>query len=411
MPNDFLKYPVFKVDPVQWANIQNIVLHVVRLMWPYISNKSRRDYMKVFIIIPTYNERENIGPLIEALHGQFLSMPHDMNILVVDDNSPDRTADEVRRLQQRFSELHLIEGRKVGLGAAYIRGMSYAIEQMSADVVFEMDADFSHKPEDVPRLMAEISAGADFVIGSRYVMGGSIPENWGFIRRLISLGGNIVARYVAGIYRVLDCTAGFRAIRTSVLRNIDLSRLRVQGYAFQVALLHAAVTDGAKVVEIPVDFIDRTRGESKLGLSDIIEFVENAWWIRFRSYRTFIKFAIVGTMGVVVNLGSFTLLLAMGINKFLASPIAIEISIVSNFMFNNYWTFRWRKTKDRIYIKGLKFNAISLVALGVSYSTFAALSRAFPQLPPQIPQLAGIVPATLVNYFLNSYWTFKHVDV
>ena len=367
--------------------------------------------MKVVIIIPTYNEWENIAPLVEALHGQFSSMPHDMNILVVDDNSPDRTADEVRSLQQRYSKLHLIEGRKAGLGAAYIRGMSYAIEQMSADVVFEMDADFSHKPEDVPRLMSEISAGADFVIGSRYVKGGSIPENWGFIRRLISSGGNLVARYVAGIYRVRDCTAGFRAIRTSVLCNIDLSRLRVQGYAFQVALLHAAVLDEAKVVEVPVDFIDRTRGESKLGLSDIIEFVENAWWIRFQSYRTFIKFAIVGAMGVVVNLGSFTLLLAMGMNKFLASPLAIEVSIVSNFLFNNYWTFRWRKTKDRAYIKGLKFNAISLVALGVSYSTFVALSRAFPQLPPQIPQLVGIVPATLVNYFLNSYWTFKHVDV
>jgi dolichol-phosphate mannosyltransferase len=367
--------------------------------------------MKVVVIVPTYNERENVGPLIEALHRQFSSMQHNMHILVVDDNSPDGTADEIRSLQQRFSELHLIEGRKTGLGAAYIRGMTHAIEEMSADVVFEMDADFSHKPEDVPRLMSEINAGADFVIGSRYVKAGSIPANWGFIRRLISLGGNFVARYVAGIYRVRDCTAGFRAIRTSVLRDIDLSRLRVQGYAFQVALLHAAVTEGAKVVEVPVDFIDRTQGESKLGLSDIIEFVENAWWIRLQSSRIFIKFAIVGAVGMVVNLGLFTLLLAMGMNKFLASPIAIETSIVSNFLFNNYWTFRWRKTKDRIHIKGLKFNAISLVALGVSYATFLALSTAYPQLPPQIPQLVGIIPATLVNYFLNAYWTFKHVDV
>jgi len=259
--------------------------------------------------------------------------------------------------------------------------------------------------------MSEIDAGADFVIGSRYVKGGSIPENWGFIRRLISLGGNIVARFVAGIYRVRDCTAGFRAIRTSVLRDIDLSRLRVQGYAFQVALLHAAVTDGAKVVEVPVDFVDRTQGMSKLGLSDIIEFVENAWWIRFQSSRIFIKFAIVGATGVVVNLGIFTLLLEMGMNKFLASPIAIEISIVTNFLFNNYWTFRWRKTKDRIRIKGLKFNAVSLASLGVSYATFVAFSAAFPALPPQVAQLVGIIPATLVNYFLNSYWTFKHAEV
>lgn len=367
--------------------------------------------LKVVIIIPTYNERENIGPLIEALYGQFSSLQHDMHILVVDDNSPDGTADAVRRLQQRSHKLNLIEGQKTGLGAAYIRGMTHAIEQMSADVVFEMDADFSHAPRDVPRLLKEIDDGADFVIGSRYVKGGSIPENWGFMRRLNSLGGNIVARYVAGIYRVRDCTAGFRAIRTSLLRNIDLSGLRVQGYAFQVALLHAAVVDGAKVVEVPVDFIDRTQGESKLGLSDILEFVRNAWWIRLQSLRTFIKFGIVGASGVLVNLGVFSLLLSLGTNKFLASPIAIEISIVSNFLFNNYWTFRWRKSRDRVRIRGLKFNAVSLIALGVSYAGFVAISSAFPEMPPQVPQLIAIIPATLVNYFLNSYWTFKNVGV
>lgn len=366
--------------------------------------------MKVVIIIPTYNERDNLGPLIAALHAEFRSIGHDMHILVVDDNSPDGTADAVRALQRRFPGLQLLEGRKAGLGAAYVRGMTHAIEDMSADVVLEMDADLSHKPEDVRRLLAEIDAGADFVIGSRYVEGGSIPQDWGLLRRLNSAGGNFIARYLAGIYRVRDCTAGFRAIRTSVLRHIDLGRLRVQGYAFQVALLHAAVTDGARIVEVPVDFIDRTVGESKLGLSDIVEFVENAWWIRLQSSRTFIKFVIVGATGVAVNLGLFTAFLAIGMNKYLASPIAIEASILSNFLLNNYWTFRWRKTKDRVRIKGLKFNAVSLVALAVSYATFVALSTAFPAVAPQLPQLAGIIPATLVNYFLNSYWTFRHAD-
>ena len=366
--------------------------------------------MKVVIIVPTYNERGNIVGLIAALRLQFAALRHDMNILVVDDHSPDGTAEAVRELLPGHPELRLIEGQKAGLGTAYIRGMTYAIEAMAAEVVFEMDADFSHKPEDVPRLLAEIDAGADFVIGSRYVAGGSIPKNWSFLRRLNSLGGNIVARYLAGIYRVRDCTAGFRAIRTCVLRDIDFSRLRIQGYAFQVALLHAAVTDGARVVEVPVDFIDRTQGESKLGLSDIIEFVENAWWIRLQSSQTFIKFAIVGAAGVIVNLGFFTLLLGMGLNKFLASPIAIEISIVTNFLLNNFWTFRERETRDRMHIKGLKFNAVSLLSLGVSYATFVAFSSAFPTMPPQIPQFVGILPATLVNYFLNSYWTFRETE-
>jgi dolichol-phosphate mannosyltransferase len=256
--------------------------------------------------------------------------------------------------------------------------------------------------------MHEIDAGADFVIGSRYVKGGSIPANWGFSRKMTSRGGNLVARYVAGIYRVRDCTAGFRAIRASLLRRIDLSGLRVQGYAFLVALLHAATTLGARIVEIPVEFVDRTRGESKLGLSDIVEFIVNAWWIRLQSSRTFVKFLIVGASGVVVNLGCFTVLLHWEVNKYLASPIAIELSIISNFLLNNYWTFRWRRVRDGTRIRGLKFNVVSLLSLGVSYTTFIALSMIFPAAAPQIHQFVGIVPAALVNYFLNSYWTFKH---
>lgn len=366
--------------------------------------------LKTVIIVPTYNERDNITALVHALQEQFKCIRHDMHILVVDDNSPDRTADVVQDLQASHPNLHLLNGQKQGLGVAYIRGMRHAMQELSADIVFEMDADFSHKPEDVPRLLAAIDAGADFVIGSRYVRGGTIPDEWGLYRRLNSRFGNIVARYLAGIYSVRDCTAGFRAIRTSILRRIDFDKLRVQGYAFQVALLHAAKTCKAKIVEIPVNFIDRTHGESKLGIRDIIEFILNAWWIRFDSSKTFLKFIIVGASGVVVNLGVFTILLAQGFNKYGASPIAIELSIVTNFFLNNGWTFRWRKTKDRMRTRGIKFNAVSLLSLGVSYSTFVGLSMLLPDYPPQLHQFAGIIPATLVNYFLNSYWTFKHTE-
>lgn len=366
--------------------------------------------LKTVIIVPTYNERDNIESLVEKLQLQFDRMVHEMHILVVDDNSPDGTADAVRVLQSRYANLHLIEDKKAGLGMAYIRGMHHASECLGADVVFEMDADFSHKPEDVPRLMSEIDAGADFVIGSRYVKGGSVPKDWGLLRRFNSLGGNIAARYIAGITQVRDCTAGFRAIRTSILRRIDLSSLRVQGYSFQVALLHAAVLENARIKEVPVDFIDRKNGESKLGLGDILEFVINVWWIRLQSSKTFIKFGMVGVSGVVVNLGFFTLFLAIGINKYVASPIAIELSIISNFLLNNYWTFRHRRTKDRTRVKGLKFNLVSIVALGVSFGTFVALSFAFPDTAAQVHQLIGIIPAMLINYLLNSYWTFGHVQ-
>jgi dolichol-phosphate mannosyltransferase len=363
--------------------------------------------LKIVVILPTYNEKENIGLMLGALRVQFRNLRHDMNILVVDDNSPDGTADVVRAEAKQAANIFLITGQKQGLGAAYVRGMKYAINELHADAVMEMDADFSHKPEDVPRLIEAIDQGADFVIGSRYVPGGKIPDNWSFLRRMNSKWGNVFARYVAGMYQVRDCTAGFRAIRAEVIRKIDPDTLRVRGYAFQISLLHEAILNRAVVREIPVEFVDRKRGETKLGLSDIVEFMLNAWWIRFERSKTFLKFSAVGAAGVVVNLASFTALLNLGMNKFLASPVAIEISIISNFFLNNFWTFSHREVNDKIHIRGLKFNIISFVALGVSYSTFLLLSVLDPGGVPQIHQAAGIVPATLINYLLNSYWTFK----
>jgi dolichol-phosphate mannosyltransferase len=137
----------------------------------------------------------------------------------------------------------------------------------------------------------------------------------------------------------------------------------------------------------------------------------NAWWIRFEQSNTFLKFAVVGTSGVFVNVGSFTLLINSGLNKFIASPIAIELSIISNFLFNNFWTFAHRNTRHKFHLRGLMFNAVSIISLGVSYSTFVVLSLLFPDVIPQIHQTIGIIPATFVNYFLNSFWTFKEETI
>jgi dolichol-phosphate mannosyltransferase len=304
-------------------------------------------------------------------------------------------------------DLHLLTGEKRGLGRAYIRGMKYALDTLEADAVLEMDADFSHKPADVPRLIEALEEGWDFVIGSRYVLGGKIPENWGRWRRELSRWGNIFARYVAGMAQVRDCTAGFRAIRASLLRAIHFDRLSVQGYAFQIALLNQALALKAKVREIPVGFVDRTRGQTKLGRADIIEFFLNIWWLRFQASATFFKFAAVGVSGVLVNLSTFLLLLRLGLGKYLASPLAIEASIISNFLLNNYWTFRQRRNPATLMMKGLKFKGVSLLALLVSYSTFVGLTLVFPRTPPYVHQLLAIAPATLVNYFCNSYWTFR----
>lgn len=371
--------------------------------------------MKVIVIIPTYNECENIARLIEAIRIQFHHLASRMpavrpGILVVDDHSPDGTAERVRSLQHGSSGIHLIEGEKAGLGAAYIRGMTHAVEVLAADVVFEMDADFSHRPEDIPRLLERIVGGADLVIGSRYVPGGSIPAGWGWRRRLNSRGGNLLARYGAGLGSVRDCTAGFRAIRTGLLKRIDLSRLGVKGYVFQVALLHAAIRQGARVEEVPVDFVERAHGASKLRLADIVEFVRHVFRLRLHDSQTFIRFGLVGALGVIVNLGAFTILLGMEWNRYVASPLAVELAIASNFLLNNFWTFRQRASRDPFHLRGLKFNLVSVVTLSVSTLAFVLTSRAFRPLSPQLCQLAGVVPAWFANYTLNSRWTFREAD-
>lgn len=367
--------------------------------------------MIIVIIVPTYNEAENIGILIDMLLLQIERIEHKVRILVVDDSSPDGTACIVKEKMEISSLVCVLDGgRKMGLGAAYIRGFQYALSDLDADAVMEMDADFSHDPEDVPRLINALDEGADFVIASRYVSEGTIPDSWRFMRRLNSLVGNLVARSFCGLGGTRDCTAGFRAIKTGILRKIDLEALGVKGYVFQVALLREALLAGAIVRELPVHFADRKKGQSKLGLQDVWEFIAYALGTRIRMADQFLSFCCVGAMGVVVNLGAFTLLLIFGVNRFMASPMAIEISIINNFLLNNFWTFRERDSNRSLSVKGAFFNAVSLVALLISYSTFVALNIVFPDTVPQVHQAASIIPATLVNYSLNSRWTFSEAD-
>ena len=241
--------------------------------------------VKIVVVLPTYNERENIGRLIPELFKQAANFRnHQLEILVVDDNSPDGTGEEVKKLielQSNKDKIHLLAGKKQGLGAAYIRGFKYALDKLKADVVVEMDADFSHRPDQLPLLVREIDKGADFVIGSRYVRGGKLPKNWNFFRKANSRWGNRFARYLAGIDGVRDCTSGFRAIKKEVLEKIDLDKLKVRGYSFQMNLLYKAFILGAKIKEVPIDFQERGWGHTKLGPADIAEFIWNSVKLRF----------------------------------------------------------------------------------------------------------------------------------
>jgi len=229
-------------------------------------------------------------------------------------------------------------------------------------------------------------------------------------RGAVAGGGNWMATRIVGIRGVRDCTAGFRAIRASALRRAAPEGIRAQGYVFQIALLHRLMRAGARVAETPVHFQDREHGETKLDLKNVIEFFWHIWWLRLEHHRVFLKFMLTGASGVVVNLGSFQLLLLTGMHHLLASPIAIELSIISNFLINNYWTFRDRNLTGRTRIRGLKFNLVSIVTLVLGYGTFASLSWLFPQAHPVLLQGFAILPGVLANYLLNAYWTFQEDD-
>jgi len=220
--------------------------------------------MNTLIIIPTYNELENLRPLLADI----FSYAPETDVLIIDDNSPDGTgqlADEIHNENIHVFVLH--RPGKLGLGTAYIAGFTYALKH-NYDAVFEMDADFSHDPRYLPDFLNAIEH-ADLVIGSRYVRGGSTP-NWSLLRRFISGGGNIFARFMLGL-PVHDCTAGFRCYRTTVLRSFDLDTIKSQGYAFQVELAYRVTQLGFKIVEIPITFPDRRVGKSKMSRKIFIE--------------------------------------------------------------------------------------------------------------------------------------------
>ncbi len=221
--------------------------------------------MKTCIIIPTYNEKENITELIGTIFNLKIL---ELTIIVVDDNSPDGTADIVEKLSNKYPVVLIKRNRKMGIGSAYITGFKKAIS-LSAEYIFEMDADFSHKPQDVPRMLEAIQS-ADLVIGSRKIKHGHI-EGWNLRRKFMSNGAMWFSRLFLGL-KTKDVTAGFRVFRRKVLTEIDLDKVKSNGYAFQEEMLYRTEKKGFRIKEVPVTFADRTRGSSKLSKKDIIEF-------------------------------------------------------------------------------------------------------------------------------------------
>lgn len=333
---------------------------------------------KAIVIIPTYNEAENLPITIEKLADIFINIKNwQMQILVVDDSSPDGTAAVVKQLQKKYSFLKLlVNEKKAGLGSAYLKGMDQAFNNLNADLVFEFDADLSHDPGKIPQMLEHVESGSDLVLGSRYIKGGSIPQNWGLHRKFLSVFGNLFIRLVMCDFSINDWTTGFRAIKKELYQAVanELESERFFGYTFQIGFLNKARQKKFKINEVAFAFKDREIGKSKIGP----EYIKNTllYIMKVRIQEIFnsriFKFAAVGLTGALVQLSSLTLYrflipdfqYAFFSDFTLATILSTETAIICNFILNNLWTFADRKIKNQSILKKfLEFNLASMGSL------------------------------------------------
>lgn len=350
------------------------------------------------IVIPTYNEADNIGRMIEYLNTKTfpkIDKKWNMQILVVDGNSPDGTGKVVQTEAKKYANTHLLtETSKDGIGAAYLKGFKYAMEKLQADYVFEFDGDFQHPPETIPVMLQAMDDGYDYVIGSRKIKGGSNPKGWGFKRVFFSEFGGLTARFIMffpfkNFFKVTDPTTGLKVTRVKGFidkMDMDYSRhLLTRSFGYKLQLLFETLKMGAKFKEIPLEFHVRNAGESKIepktAKDILLVAIKLRWYDDFT--QKFLKFGIVGGFGFVVNtLGAkiFKGLMItpesnISVLNGVANAMAAELAIISNFTWNNIWTFKENRITNtsKLLSKFFTFNISSLITGIVIPSTVIAI--------------------------------------
>jgi len=323
--------------------------------------------MKITVIIPTYNEEENIKILVPLLEKKFEIFPdYSFKILFVDGNSKDQTVEAINSLQKEYSNIDLIvEQEKSGLGGAYIKGYKHSIEKHKADYVVEMDADLQHNPDDFPKLIEKIKEGYELVIGSRYVKGGSVPQEWALYRKFISYFGSLFARIVLRILKVKDFTSGFRLTKVKgVLDQIDFSKIKSKGFAYKMDMLVRIYDMKARITEVPIAFGLRDRGTSKMeqknfkdSLFVVLEFAKER-------NKNFIKFVIVGFGGLLVDATLFNIF-SLQIEPYYSAVFSGFVAMLFTFLLNNYFSFKERRkeTFSGLFTFFLVYSLSSLVPI------------------------------------------------
>ena len=318
---------------------------------------------KALVVLPTYNEAGTIKKLIEDILLQNQKVTNwEIEVLINDSSSTDDTAKLVKELQKKYSKkIYLLETKKEGLGKAYHQAFIYAIEHIQPFVIIQMDADFSHNPNDIPLFLNEIAKGADMVVGARYIKGGSIQKNWGIHRKILSVFANLTIRLGFMKLNVHEWTNGYRAIKIWLIKD-SLNHIKnYSGYVFQIAMLDYAIKKGAKLAEIPNNFIDRKYGKSKIFVSQYILQI----FAYIFSYSSFIKFVIVGLIGFAVDFSfAYLFINKLHIAKALANMYSAELAIFFNFMLNNFWSFKDKKIIGGFFAYLIKFITFNFVSSG-----------------------------------------------
>lgn len=325
--------------------------------------------MKIVVVIPTYNEKENIQKLIPVLDGLFKNSDLNFNVLIVDGNSPDGTFIESNNLAKNYKFLHAIkENNKSGLGSAYVMGITYAIKTLKADIVVEMDADFQHDPQKLIQIVTPIVENkADYVIGSRFTKGGSIPKDWAWNRKLLSVGGNLISKVILGIFNLTDFTSGYKASRVkNFLDQIDLQKIMSTGFAYKIDLLYQMYKLKAKIIEVPIVFGSRDKGDSKMEKNNTLDSLRVVIMLRIKNNKNFFKFVIVGFVGLFVDAGLFNFLRLSNLtSSYNGAIFSGLVAMLTTFILNNFWSFEERVLKISI---GKFFGVIIYIFLGISLS-------------------------------------------
>lgn len=323
--------------------------------------------MKVVLILPSYNELGNLKKIIPMLQNDIFPRikNHKMYILIADDNSPDGTEEAIREMMKKWKNIDITLGKKLGLGAALVRGMNYAVNKMDAEILMVMDADGQHEAGKIPEFLKKIDEGYDMVIGTRYSGGGSIPKNWPIQRKAFSIFGNLLIRSILGKFYIHDWTGGFRAFKKEVFLKERSELTEFKGYTFQVSFNHKALRDKFSFAEVPFSFTDRTLGDSKIApleyITNVLKYViVSRFWEMVHS--PFLKYGITGFFGYLINaITLYVLQRKAGFHPSTAGMVGAEISIIWNFIINNYWGFRHHQIGHgwKMISKFLQFNLVS----------------------------------------------------